>query len=158
MAAHRNRRDTAPELELGGDLTGSVARWLAHLEFTEGRSPETIEAYDRDLRSFLAYLRGHLGHAPCLADLDRLDLKAFRGFMAARRREGLTSRSLSRTMSALRTYIRWLDTTGRIGKPRHSPRRHAKTAARSPKTSHRRKSCGRGRSHRRARGNLDWSA
>jgi integrase/recombinase XerC len=126
MADHWNRRETAPELELGGDLTGSVARWLAHLELTEGRSPETIEAYDRDLRSFLAYLRSYLGHAPCLADLDCIDLKAFRGFMAARRREGLTSRSLSRTMSALRTYIRWLDTTGvsanrailRVGMPK----------------------------------------
>ena len=85
MADHCNTRETAPELELGGDLTGSVARWLAHLELTEGRSHETIEAYDRDLRSFLAYLRGHIGHAPCLADLDCLDLKAFRGFTAARR-------------------------------------------------------------------------
>lgn len=112
MPAPRPTPYTAPELELGGDLDGSLARWLAHLEFTEGRSPETIKAYDRDLRSFLAFLRRHLGHAPCLADLDRLDLKAFRGFMAARRKDGLTSRSLSRTMSALRTYIRWLDVTG----------------------------------------------
>jgi len=118
--------DTAPELELGGDLNGSIARWLAHLEFTEGRSPETIKAYDRDLRAFIAFLRRHLGHPPCLADLDQLDLKAFRAFMAARRKEGLTSRSLSRTMSALRTYIRWLDITGvsdnrtilRVGMPK----------------------------------------
>lgn len=112
MPAPRPTPDTAPELELGGDLDGSLARWLTHLEFTVGRSPETIKAYDRDLRNFLAFLRRHLGHAPCLADLDRLDLKAFRGFMAARRKDGLTSRSLSRTMSALRTYIRWLDVTG----------------------------------------------
>ncbi len=126
MVAHRIRGDTAPELQLGGDLAGSVARWLSHLEFNEGRSPDTIEAYERDLRSFLVYLRGHLGHVPCLADLDRLHLKTFRSFMAARRREGLTSRSLSRTMSALRTYIRWLDTTGvsanrailRVGMPK----------------------------------------
>ena len=106
------RQTAEPELELGGDLQGSVARWLAHLEFTDGRSPETIKAYERDLRSFLGFLRRHLGHAPCLGDLDRLDLKTFRGFMAARRKEGLTSRSLSRTMSALRTYLRWLDLNG----------------------------------------------
>lgn len=126
MPDPRPTPDTAPELELGGDLNGSVARWLAHLEFTEGRAPETIKAYDRDLRSFLAFLRRHLGHPPCLADIDRLDLKAFRAFMAARRKEGLTSRSLSRTMSALRTYIRWLGITGfsenrailRVGMPK----------------------------------------
>lgn len=126
MPAPRPTPDTAPELELGGDLNGSVARWLAHLEFTDGRSPETIKAYERDLRSFLWFLRRHLGHAPCLGDLDSLDLKTFRAFMAARRKEGLTSRSLSRTMSALRTYIRWLDITGvsenrailRVGMPK----------------------------------------
>jgi integrase/recombinase XerC len=126
MAAPRNARDIAPGLELGGDLTGSVAQWLAHLDLTEGRSPETVEAYERDLRSFLDYLKGHLGFAPCLADLSRLDLKTFRGFMASRRRAGLTSRSLSRTMSALRTYTRWLETTGlsanrailRVGMPK----------------------------------------
>ncbi len=126
MPAPRPTPDTAPELELGGDLSGSVVRWLAHLEFTDGRSPETIKAYERDLRSFLGFLRRHLGHAPCLGDLDGLDLKTFRAFMAARRKEGLTSRSLSRTMSALRTYIRWLDITGvsenrailRVGMPK----------------------------------------
>lgn len=126
MAALRNAPDSAPGLDLGDDLSRSVARWLSHLELNEGRAPDTIEAYARDLRTFLDYLRGHLGFAPCLADLDRLDLKVFRGFMASRRRSGLTSRSLSRTMSALRTYTRWLDTTGlsanrailRVGMPK----------------------------------------
>lgn len=103
---------TMPELDLGADLTECVTRWLAHLELHEGRSPETIEAYDRDLGSFLAFLRTHLTRPPCLGDMDRLELKTFRAFMAARRRAGLASRSLSRTMSALRTFIRWLDATG----------------------------------------------
>lgn len=109
------RQNGTAELELGGDLTGSVTRWLNHLQHTQGRSPETIEAYERDLRSFLGYLRRHLGYSPCLADLDRLDLKTFRGFMASRRKDGLTSRSLSRSMSALRTFMRWLDANDLAG-------------------------------------------
>ena len=115
MRRTRQLAHTKPGLELGGDLSRSVQRWLDHLRQIDGRSPETIEAYERDLRTFLGYLRGHLGYAPCLADIPRLDLKTFRGFMAARRKDGLTSRSLSRTMSALRTYMRWLDTQGISG-------------------------------------------
>ena len=53
--------------------------------------------------------RRDLGHAPCLADLARLDARRFRAFMASRRRAGFASRSLARTMSALRAFFRWLE-------------------------------------------------
>lgn len=95
--------------DLGSDLAQATSRWLTHLELRENRSPETIEAYGRDLTQFITFLSAHLGHAPCLGDLATLELKTFRAFMAARRRQGLTSRSLARTMSALRTFFRWLD-------------------------------------------------
>ena len=55
------------------------------------------------------WLKSELGHAPCLADLARLDAKRFRAFMAHRRRAGLSSRSLARTMAALRSFFRWLE-------------------------------------------------
>ncbi|MFA5949105.1 MAG: tyrosine recombinase XerC [Hyphomicrobium sp.] len=102
------------KLPLADDLKRSAAGWLEHLIAERGHSPATIAAYERDLRQFLAFLTADLSRAPCLGDLARLDLKTFRRFMAARRRDGLTSRSLSRTMSALRTFFRWLESTGTI--------------------------------------------
>src|SRR4029078_3835935 len=48
-----------------------------------------------------------LQHAACAADAARLDAKRFRAFMAARRRAGVQSRSLARTISALRVFFRW---------------------------------------------------
>jgi integrase/recombinase XerC len=96
-------------LPLGDDLRRTVSDWLAHLAHERGAADKTLEAYARDLRQFLAWLKGDLGHAPCLADLTRLDAKMFRRFMAARRRDGLTGRSLARSMSALRTFFRWLE-------------------------------------------------
>ena len=96
-------------LPLGDDLRRTVDAWLAHLAHERGAADKTLEAYARDLRQFLAWLKGDLGHAPCLADLARLDAKMFRRFMAARRRDGLAGRSLARTMSALRTFFRWLE-------------------------------------------------
>ena len=96
-------------LPLGDDLRRTAAAWFAHLAHERGAADKTLEAYGRDLRQFLAWLKTDLGHAPCLADLARLDAKLFRRFMAARRRDGLTGRSLARGMSALRTFFRWLE-------------------------------------------------
>ena len=96
-------------LPLGQDLRDAVEGWLAHLAQERGRADKTLEAYERDLRQFLGWLRGKLGHAPCMADLARLDARDFRAFMAARRRARFSGRSLARTMSGLRTFFRWLE-------------------------------------------------
>ena len=96
-------------LPLGEDLRAAVDQWLAHLEHERGSTANTLEAYGRDLRQFLAWLKADLGHAPCLADLARLDARRFRAFMASRRRALFASRSLARTMSALRAFFRWLE-------------------------------------------------
>lgn len=99
----------APELPLSADLERAVAAWLTHLQHERGHADKTLEAYARDVRQFLAVLARQLGYPPCLADLARLDLKTFRSFLAARRRDGAVSRSLARSLSALRQLFRWLE-------------------------------------------------
>lgn len=97
------------ELPLGGDLKRVVESWLDHIVIERGQSAATRDAYARDARQFLAFLKLHLGHPPCLADLERLDARTLRAFLANRRKAGLTSRSLARSLSALRTFFRWLE-------------------------------------------------
>lgn len=92
------------------DLAALVAEWLERMAVERGAADLTITAYARDLRAFTGWLAGHFGHAPTLADVGKLDLRAFRSFMAQRRRDGLEGRSLARTMSALRTFYRYLET------------------------------------------------
>jgi integrase/recombinase XerC len=99
----------SPDLPLGADLDRAVAHWLSHLRHERAAAEKTLQAYERDVRQFLEFLEGHLGHAPCLADLDRMEPKTVRGFLAARRRSGAVSRSLARTLSALRQLFRWLE-------------------------------------------------
>jgi integrase/recombinase XerC len=97
------------ELPLGNDLRQAVAGWLNHLTHERGQCPATLNAYERDLRQFLGFLKSHLGHPPCLGDLARLDAKTLRAFLASRRKSGAISRSLSRSLSALRMFFRWME-------------------------------------------------
>jgi integrase/recombinase XerC len=90
-------------------LAETVRRWLAHLALERGLAPLTSEAYARDLRQFLAFLTRQLGRAPAIADIAAIDARSLRGFMASRRQQGAAARSLSRSMSALRTFFRWLE-------------------------------------------------
>jgi integrase/recombinase XerC len=104
--------ETDGELPLADDLARATAAWFDYLAHERGHSPTTLASYERDLRQFVGFLKRDLGHPPCLADLARLDAKAVRRFLAARRREGAASRSLARTVSALRSFYRWLEATG----------------------------------------------
>ena len=99
----------AAGLDLSGDLMHAAEAWLAHLEHERGYTRQTLAAYERDLRQFVSWLAIHLDYAPCLGDLARLDARTVRAFLSARRRQGTISRSLSRTLSALRTFFRWLE-------------------------------------------------
>ncbi|MFN0218388.1 MAG: tyrosine recombinase XerC [Hyphomicrobium sp.] len=97
------------ELPLGDDLRSAIEAWLSHLESERAQAAATREAYARDLRQLLSFLKRHLGHPPCLSDLERLDAKTVRTFLANRRKAGVTSRSLARAISALRMFFRWME-------------------------------------------------
>jgi integrase/recombinase XerC len=86
--------------------------WLRSLAGERRLSPKTIEAYARDLRQFLMFLTDHLGNPPDLASLVRLKPLDVRAFMAARRREGVESRTLMRQLAALRSFGRHLEREG----------------------------------------------
>ncbi|CAN0054295.1 unnamed protein product [Phaeothamnion confervicola] len=92
-----------------GDLAAATERWLDHLVLERGHSDLTREAYARDIAHLAHYLTRQLGRPPGMSDLAALDARAFRGFMASRRQSGASSRTLARTMSALRTFFRWLE-------------------------------------------------
>ena len=90
-------------------LDDLVSGWLDHICLERGHSENTRKSYARDAEQFAWYLQSRLGHAATLHDLRKLDARVFRGFMAARRQHGATSRSLARSLSALRSFFRWLE-------------------------------------------------
>jgi integrase/recombinase XerC len=92
--------NAAPSLEPG------VSDFLTHLAKERDVSPNTVKAYERDLREFTEFLRRyHGGGEWSWQGVDRL---AMRGFLAQLARRGLSKRSMTRTLSAVRSFYRFL--------------------------------------------------
>ncbi len=100
------------------ELTASEAlsAWLEHLAHERRLSPRTLEAYGHIGRLYLAFLERHRGEPQSLADLGTVTAAELRAHLAERRsgngssKNGpLTARSLSQTLSAIRTFHVFLD-------------------------------------------------
>jgi integrase/recombinase XerC len=98
---------------MSSDVSDEIARWLTHLGAERRLSPKTLEAYRRDVGQFLAFLAEHLGGAPSLSVLARLTPTDVRAFMAARRMDGIGSRSLMRMLAGVRSFGRFLERNGK---------------------------------------------
>jgi integrase/recombinase XerC len=83
-----------------------VAEYLRHLSKERDVSPNTVLAYDRDLREFVAFLGDYYGIDDW--SWERVDRLAMRGFLAHLSRRGVGKRTMSRTLSGVRSFYRWM--------------------------------------------------
>lgn len=84
--------------------------FLSHLSGERRLADKTVEAYQRDLSFFLGFMANHWGRALTLGDLADVSITDFRSYMAFRRRgeDGLSPASLTRNLSALRGFFRYI--------------------------------------------------
>jgi integrase/recombinase XerC len=95
------------------DLAAELVRWLAHLSAERRMSPQTAEAYERDVRQFLGFLTRHTGETVSLKALAAIEPRDVRAFMASRRHDGIGSRSLMRSLAGVRSFARFLERDGK---------------------------------------------
>lgn len=93
-------------------LNGHVTAWRASLRDERRLAANTLEAYSRDIRQFLAFLAERLGEPADVADFIGLVPADLRAFLARRRGEDIDPRSLQRALSALRSLARFLERAG----------------------------------------------
>ncbi len=115
--------------------------FLDHLTRERRLSPRTVSAYRHDLAGFLAHAAGGPGQSPSPADIARLKARDLRAHLARRRADGLSDASIARALSAIRTFLGWLERTQGVANPdlrlmegprrgRRLPRPVSETAAR----------------------------
>ncbi|MDX1673832.1 MAG: tyrosine recombinase XerC [Longimicrobiales bacterium] len=78
--------------------------YLRYIEEGRQLSPNTVAAYRRDLTQFRRWLDTQYPEWEW-PDVDRLDLRSYLGHL---NRRGLARRTISRKLSAVRTFYRWL--------------------------------------------------
>jgi integrase/recombinase XerC len=83
-----------------------VEEYLRHLAKERDVSPNTVEAYERDLHEFVAFLGQYYGTAGW--SWEGVDRLAMRGFLAHLSRKGVGKRTMARTLSGVRSFYRWM--------------------------------------------------
>jgi len=89
-------------------LTHALAKWLDHCRALGGASDNTIKAYQSDVIGFLAFMTQHHGGVQGLGPLSKITVSDMRSWMASERARGVGARSLARSLSAVKTFYRWL--------------------------------------------------
>lgn len=77
--------------------------YIRYLHDIKHYSPATLDGYQRDIECFLQYLSEQK-----ITDITQVNIHYVRSFLAARRRQGLNSRSMQRVLSSLRGFYKFL--------------------------------------------------
>ena len=102
----RCSKNSATSESVAPPANDEIADFLLHLEKERNVSPNTVLAYRRDLGVFVEYLGEYYGTAAWTwQGIDRL---AIRGFLGHLTRRGLGKRSISRALSVVRSFYRFL--------------------------------------------------
>lgn len=92
-------------------LDDAVERFREHLAHERELSPQTVAAYGADLGRFVAFMCRRRGEGLGVRDVAVSDVRAF---LAAEVDRGLSSRSMMRRVSSLRTFFRYTRRRGVI--------------------------------------------
>ena len=95
-------------LTVSPSLTQALADWLDHERALNGAAVNTIKAYQTDVLGFLAFMGQHQADQLGLGPMARVTLSDMRSWMAHERGRGVGARSLARSLSAVKSFYRWL--------------------------------------------------
>jgi integrase/recombinase XerC len=73
-----------------------------------GAAENTLKAYQTDVQGFLAFMTQYNGDSQGLAPIARVTVRDMRAWMAHERGRGVGARSLARSLSAVKSFYRWL--------------------------------------------------
>ncbi|PVA05822.1 tyrosine recombinase XerC [Thalassorhabdomicrobium marinisediminis] len=89
-------------------LSEALGEWLEQQRSLNGAAENTLSAYQTDVLGFLGFMTQHNGAAQGLGPVSRITVSDMRSWMAHERARGVAARSLARSLSAVKSFYRWL--------------------------------------------------
>ena len=107
-----------------------VEKYLAAMTYEKGSSPHTLRAYERELRSFAAFVAKTLGAGVAPSTIEH---QKIRGYLSELYGRGLSKGSVARALAAIRSWFKWMARHGYVEQnpaalvatpklPKHLPR------------------------------------
>src|SRR5580698_5915503 len=92
------------------DLDAAIQAFIDHLKFGKRYSAHTIRSYQDDLEGFSTFIRKEFGGMP----IREISPAIVRSWLAALKDGGLSSRSINRKISALKSWYKHLIRVGEV--------------------------------------------
>lgn len=94
-------------------LAALAGEWESWLREIKRASKHTIVSYQNDLSQFFGFLSNHLGGEVSLKELEKLEARDFRAWLASRMND-FEAASTARALSSVKSFFRWLEKQDKI--------------------------------------------
>ena len=90
------------------DLEYEYNNWINHLSNIKKLSQNSVISYKNDLSKFLIFFQDHIEKNIGLKEIENIEISEFRSFLTHRRNSEISSNSIARNISALKSFFRFL--------------------------------------------------
>ena len=96
------------------DLEYEYNNWINHLTNIKKLSQNSVISYKNDLSKFLIFFQDYIEKNIGLKEIENIEISEFRSFLTHRRNSEISSNSIARNISALRSFFRFLIKNNKI--------------------------------------------
>ncbi len=89
-------------------IENAFTNWLGNLKEVRNLSDNTLISYKHDVKSFIEFISNHIGSEVSIKYLNDMKISDFRSFLSYLRNKDISSTSIARIISSLKSFFNYL--------------------------------------------------